>query len=867
MRARWFHILMLFTLLLTAAGCQRSLEPDIPVSGVRITVRCEDQAQSKATEDGETRFNENLIKSVDFFFYPGNTPGSSTDAVHHHRVDLDEDPVSYVGGQWEATFTLVLTKVAAEQIFTAANNMQATVYAVVNYGGDFTPGGSLSGTSLSELAATAITNDFAATESNYLQDSFLMDGKTVITYDESEPVSASGTIDARRFAAKLTTAVSVANQVTLKHVNSIDDPDEVWEPVLHTMRIYLVNGAKNVELGTESSADNSSPEYFSYSDDAVRRPFLRDNGTEFLAHSSTGSGSSEKIYYNTYPMYSYPLAWSNGMPDYSQPLPAHPYLKLEMDWRRTETNGYSYDRRKYYYKVILPLSSLERNYWYHFNIDVAILGSETDEGKDFINPSTYYILDWQNKSVPIDKYAVISKARYLSVDTKPKKLNNIASLSIPFISSHDVKIVEGSVTARRPYYGEITKESDVVDKYNSKYHAWVRKDTATGKYYLEYNGQDQDPNGNPAYEPSGWISNTSTTIELRHALQNDYTANDFDYSPYTIEFDIVHDDLTAGVYPYNEYLKHITIIQYPGIYIESCMNSDTEIKKKGSVYGYDNGTAPWLGMPWGYVYIDNGRFIRRDNITNSSSSDPYYHLSTDNNKREYQWRAVWYTGGGRDIFRINVTVLPQNSEFIIGDPRIDGYDTTKPVLGYSFTNNGNTEADKILPNRNDSDVSNFTPAPVVNGDLNMPLSLTGENRPLMYYRPTEKSSRTSNMLAPAYRISTKLGGTEFGNLTESQAKYRCAGYQEDGFPAGRWRIPTMSEIKFIAQLSAKGVFEFMFRGDYWSATGVVNVNTSGGTVTASTNSTALLRCVYDSWYWGDEQWNPRNQFVWGDRPL
>ena len=237
MRARWFHILMLLPLLLTAAGCQRSLEPDIPVSGVRITVRCEDQAQSKATEDGETRFNENLIKSVDFFFYPGNAPGSSTDAVHHHRVDLDEDPVSYVGGQWKATFTLVLTKVAAEQIFTAANNMQATVYAVVNYGGDFTPGGSLSGTSLSELAATAITNDFAATESNYLQDSFLMDGKTVITYDESAPVSASGTIDARRFAAKLTTAVSVANQVTLKHVNSIDDPDEVWEPVLHTMRI------------------------------------------------------------------------------------------------------------------------------------------------------------------------------------------------------------------------------------------------------------------------------------------------------------------------------------------------------------------------------------------------------------------------------------------------------------------------------------------------------------------------------------------------------------------------------------------------------------------------------------------------------
>lgn len=870
MMRKWFHILMLAGLLTLAAGCQRSLEPDLPASGVKITVRCEDHALSKATEDGETRFNENLIKSVDFFFYPGNAPASTADAVHHHRVDLDEDPVIHSGGQWEATFTLVLTKVAAEQIFTAANNLQATVYAVVNYPGELSPGSSLSETSMGELASKAIITDFAAAEKNYIQDSFLMDGSTVITYNDSAPLSASGTIDAKRFAAKMTTAISVAPQVVLKHVNSTDDPDEVWEPVLHTMRIYLVDGAKNVTLGTSSSSDNTAPEHFSYSAESCRRPFVRDNGTEYLNHTTTGSGADTTVYYNTYPMYSYPVAWSTGKPDYTQPLPAQPYLKLEMDWRRTETNGYSYDRRKYYYKVILPLSSLERNYWYHFNIDVAILGSETDEGKALINPSTYYILDWQNKSVPIDKYAVISKARYLSVDTKPKHLNNIASLSIPFISSHDVKIVEGSVKATRPFYGEITKESDVVDKYNTKYHAWVRK-SADGSYYLDYNGQDQSPDGQAKYEPSGWLSNTSTAIVFNHVLQNDYTKDDFDYSPYTIEFDIVHEDLTPGAYPYNEYLKHITLIQYPGIYIDSCMNSDTEIKKKGSVYGYDNGTAPWLGMPWGYVYIDNGRFIRRDNITNSSSSDPYYHFSTDENKKEYQWRTVWYTGGGRDIFRINVTVLPHNSEFIIGDPRIEGYDITVPVLGYSFVNNGTSAADEILPNRT-GNVSNFTPAPVVDGDVNTPLSLTGETRPLMYYRPTEKSARTSNMLAPAYRISTKLGGTEFGNITESQAKYRCAGYQEDGFPGGRWRIPTMSEIKFIAQLSAKGVFEFMFRGDYWSANGVVNVNTQSGTVTASTNSTALLRCVYDSWYWGDEQWTrpesqKHDQFVWGDRPI
>lgn len=857
MMKQWFHILILLPLLL-ATGCFPETGPENAGSGLVLTVRCEDPALTKATtpEDGETRFNENLIASVDFFFYPGSSPATNADAVYHERVEPEGDPVTYTGGRWEATFTLELKKAVAEQIFTSNS---ATVYAVVNYSGDLTSGG----TSMDALAAKAVVTDFAATESNYIQHSFLMDGKTVITYDESAAINASGTIEARRFAAKLSTAVSVANHVILKHANSQEDPDEVWTPVLHTMRIYLVDGFKHVTLGTTAGAVNDNPDFFfSYDAEESKRPFVKENGTEYLAHTTVG----EKIYYNTYPMYSYPVAWSTGRPDYSQALPKQPYLKLEMDWRRTggvAGNGYSYDRRKYYYKIILPVNSLERNNWYHLNIDVSILGSETEEDQTVITP-TCYVLDWQNRSVPIDKYAVITKARYLSVDTKPQELNNLTTLSIPFLSSHDVKIVEGSQKARRPYYGVITDESAVVDHYNTKYKAWVRKDDS-GAYYLEYNGKDGS--GNPISGPADWLTEKSTSIEFIHTLQNNYAADDFDYSPYTIECDIVHRDLTPDVYPYDEYKKHLTIIQYPGIYIESCPNSDSEIRatkdNNGVPYYHslNDPDKPWLEYPWGYVYVDGGRFIR----TGNDNTEPYKKLTTDNNRREYQWRTVWYTGGGRDIFRINVTVLP-SSEFIIGDPRIDGYDTTNPVLGYFFVNNSTAAGDAVLKNRTGHAYSNFHAAPVVDGDVNTPMSLTNETRPLRYYRPTDNSDRTKNMLAPAYRISTKLGGTEFGKINANQAKWRCAGYQEDGFPGGRWRIPTLSEIKFIAQLSAKGVFESMFSGEYWSANGVVNVNRDKGTVTSIEGDMAYLRCVYDAWYWGDDQWNPRNEFVWGDRP-
>ena len=124
------------------------------------------------------------------------------------------------------------------------------------------------------------------------------------------------------------------------------------------------------------------------------------------------------------------------------------------------------------------------------------------------------------------------------------------------------------------------------------------------------------------------------------------------------------------------------------------------------------------------------------------------------------------------------------------------------------------------------------------------------------------------MIAPAYRISTKLSGIEWNGITYQKAKERCAAFQENGFPAGRWRLPTKGEVRFISQLSGYGYFEWQFGGDYWSANGAVNVNKNSGVVTDSnknlTSDIALLRCVYDSWYWGDEQVSDLEQFTWAD---
>lgn len=879
MMGKYLHIVFLLSLACLISGCTaESVSTLQEGTGIQLTVRCDNPVMTKAGEDkdGERSLNENLIKSVDFLFYPGSDPGAEVDAVYRIRKELTSDPMQ--PGVWEATFNLLIKKEIIGLIFTEANANKGTVRALVNFDKNFAE--DLSLTSQADLAQRQIVWDFAQNEVGYAQPAFLMDGKAVITYDPDATPNADGEIEVSRFASKLTVALNVVDEVILHHENG--DPDEVWTPVPHTARIYLVDGIKSV-LVSEDGVD-SDPEYFSYKN--VSRSFFKESGAPQLDTETIG----EKTYYNTWPMYSFPARWSSALPDHSQIdyqhglPPEPPYFKLEMDWRR-EPQNYSYDRRKYYYKVYLPFNEFKRNNWYGFYLDVSILGSETDEGKAVLEP-TCYLLDWQNKALAINKYATISKARYLSLDKSVWDIDNVATLSIPFLSSHNVMVVTNSVTATRPYYGQITNnDGEKVGDYNPTYHAYIRK-IDDDNYYLDYNNQ---PAGNEQYEPANWLSNTSTAIVLTHPLQNAYAQSGFDYSPYTIDFDIVHSDLAEDPtsHTYQQYLRHITIVQYPGIYIDKYLNRDTEIKAKGGThpYGYDDGKAPWPDKPWGYVYVNGGRFLRKDNITSSEGEEPYYKLTTAKTKKEYQWQAVWYTGGSRDMFNIHVTVIPSNSNFVIGDPREDSVNNLDKASRYpdlyTFTVDGNSDMAlannlSILEKIRPGDTQYFETSPGVYQRIgfNKADALYGESfRALKWYYPTERSTRTENMLSPSYRISSKFGGTEFGNITMPYAEYRCAAYQEDGFPAGRWRLPSKAEVWFIAQLSAKNVFEFLFNagGTYWSANGAITIN-KNGTVSTSDKTEALLRCVYDSWYWdkvdgreGDPRMDDPSVFVWGDK--
>ena len=127
------------------------------------------------------------------------------------------------------------------------------------------------------------------------------------------------------------------------------------------------------------------------------------------------------------------------------------------------------------------------------------------------------------------------------------------------------------------------------------------------------------------------------------------------------------------------------------------------------------------------------------------------------------------------------------------------------------------------------------------------------------YRPTKESNEAQNMIAPAYLIASSYGKT-YSTYFDTQKK-RCASYQEDGYPAGRWRVPTEAEIQFAIDLSANGIIPKLFDGSYFASSGRY-YDSKNKAFSNANNGTYSVRCVYDLWYWGTE--HSATSYTWGD---
>ena len=192
------------------------------------------------------------------------------------------------------------------------------------------------------------------------------------------------------------------------------------------------------------------------------------------------------------------------------------------------------------------------------------------------------------------------------------------------------------------------------------------------------------------------------------------------------------------------------------------------------------------------------------------------------------------TNVNRNMYNIYVTSLDVNSSYVIGDPRV----------ARGGTNNYITD--------------------------------------LTSYRATREDA--TNIIAPIYKYASSYGKTT--SMSYVGAVARCASYQEDGYPAGRWRIPTPAEVEFVQQRCLNKDIPSLFNGSgnnnrqaYWVADGSVywpgygtDMNSSmtpdPGFYQPGSNNMATehaVRCVYDVWYWGESNVaSALNAVQWGD---
>ena len=431
---------------------------------------------------------------------------------------------------------------------------------------------------------------------------------------------------------------------------------------------------------------------------------------------------------------------------------------------------------EFYYKISVPAflegetseCALQANKWYMINLDVAVLGSETDDAIMAIDGSQMgiYVVDW---STPKDMIGGdLDGGRYLSTAKDEYVFNAVSSLTIPVISSHPLTIIAygggtGNPTAQYQNYSSSTPTSGNLTRSNT---------FSTGTYYmLTASGNDKVT-----------VSHTFVT--------NIDDMQPKDVAPITYKFRIQHNSGDADEDA--KYYKDITVKQYPSMYVYSFSSASNTVfvnsKESGTAY---NNNSLTLGS------VRGGAGGGGVNIVVSVSS-----LS-------------------------GLTQTQAYSNWVIGDPRV--------LLSSSYPTDpygSGTWAANDLGNDSNNYISDYKYAG---------LSAT-------------------NFIAPKFMIASSYGANTGKGTWRTNAE-RCAAYQENGYPAGRWRLPTEAEIQFVGILEGNNILPSIFQGGsgYWANSGrwFNNGSFSNGSSTADHS----VRCVYDLWYWGDDKLT--NTTSWG----
>ncbi len=759
---------------------------------LKLDVACTDLQTKSAGTEVE-----NLIKHVDYFFYADEA--GTTPLGIHGRVTLPTTD--------GLTFD---TSIAGYE----ALQKTSYVYVLANYPG--TINHDTDNPTLATLLALPVEKPLytAATDTQAAQqpDCFVMDSYAPATQTTSEKYTVqlkpaaqdevrTQTILLSRLAVKLTVQLNIEASVTT--INPITGEEETWTPVEDQMAIYYVNSLnKSTVAGTPTQVlqqEGQRDGYFSYPTD----------------YGYTGSNHV----YMTDPAYTYPQTWSDA--DNGEP-----YFKLQLPWQ-----GSIMGTSPFYYKIPVPQvadKTLNRNCWYQVQLRVGVLGGT--ENDYVLTDYEYCVADWASPSW--FSGSGLNSAKYFYVPGSEFHIYGDDHIDIPYFCNAEVNVDFDKIT-----YWDYN--------YNTAGDSIERPREYSGT--SEVSVQDYGGPGNHTYTLSADAENK--VVKFQHEMTNLYVMR-------TITLTITNSENANQS-------KTVTIYQHPAIELKKTTAGDVFVD---GYFAYVVDPVNQNGTRFGTsVETRDGKTFYRSPNGAGSFNNNYF---TPNN-----WtyvaiaaRGAVSQGVSQNFFTTDLTITAFN-DGVQEDGTVDenlknNTYTVQETTSTSWNNLRNhTYSYKIGDPRatassvygNGWSLRNYLSNATQNNETTAAWQSAGNI--MICGQDAGTNTNNRNTIAPHILISSGLNFMQNAASLENVVK-RAATYQEAGYPAGRWRLPSEAEIAFIYARQQDDTIPHLFADntEYWAGSGRV-VRLSGGTVqfkAASSSQTYRARFVYDIWYWGDE---------------
>lgn len=698
-----------------------------------------------------------------------------------------------------------------------------------------------------ETELNPITNKMEETGNVTFADCLVMDSWSVVDGEdvyttELTPAAIQEqrtvTVPLARLAAKVTVDITVVPSVTIDGY--------VWKSHPELLQAYYVNALNNkatvdgtpVRRSEIPAADVDDYKYETYP----------------TAYKMTPTPVVGTYTYTTKPFYTYPQEWTsddNG----------EPYIKIQMPWlndndktrdETATTPELSMGSTVFYYKVTVPKPdtdgkwTLERNKWYKVGVTLSMLNS----------PDEYADLDFTCSVYPWSESGwkggtPLSSARFFDVPVREFTMYSEEELAIPYSSS-------STVTA---YFEEISYWYYGTPNGTHYEFLYDPENVEAERYSTLTLPTDYDSHGTSLAVQDAYGANTNAArdrnqykleadgkaVNFTHALSNIFTVR-------TIKVLLVNEEGRTA---------EVIITQHPAI----------EVRKRATKNAFLDGRFN-LGEP--EVCDKYGNLIGAGHTTSYISKLYYYSSnpawSSPNSTTSYY--GSLFAGGSTTVasdhyfttevsvsaftednntYKVKVGSTTSTYHYRLGDPRVTaesaGYTAeTFTLPPYMITDNRRRSG--INADRTSTTTTTSSPATAEYAAWEEPLKILIGSQ--------NESDR--NVIAPRFLVSSSMnitGGVEWNTEGGRGIVQRCAMYQENGYPAGRWRLPTEAEFAFMMRLQGQGNLPMLFANCYYRmADGraiLVNSNNKDvPLISTNLNTNHYIRMVYDLWYWGDD---------------